>query len=177
VSRTYEREASVEEVSPTGLDIAKSVFRAHGTDAAGREAFSKRIARAKLLGFLAGQPRCLVAMEACGSAHHWARELARMGHHVRLMPPAYVRPVVKRQKNDAADAEAICEAAQRPNTRFVAVKSEEQQASGPVFRTRDPGAAPASRECYAESYAQWGRVCIRLKAPPLGLSPFPAIGR
>jgi transposase len=127
----------VEEVSTIGLDIAKSVFQAHGADAAGRELFSKRITRAKLLEFFAGQPRCLVAMEACGGAHHWARELAQMGHHVRLIPPAYVKPFVKRQKNDAADAEAICEAAQRPNMRFVAIKSEEQQASGLVFRTRD----------------------------------------
>ena len=127
----------MEEVSTIGLDIAKSVFQAHGADAAGRELFSKRITRAKVLEFFAGQPRCLVAMEACGGAHHWARELAQMGHQVRLIPPAYVKPFVKRQKNDAADAEAICEAARRPNMRFVGVKSEEQQASGLVFRTRD----------------------------------------
>ena len=127
----------MEEVSTIGLDIAKSVFQAHGADAAGRELFSKRITRAKLLEFFAGQPRCLVAMEACGGAHHWARELTAMGHEVRLIPPAYVKPFVKRQKNDAADAEAICEAAQRPKMRFVAIKSEEQQASGLVFRTRD----------------------------------------
>ena len=127
----------MEEVSTIGLDIAKSVFQAHGADTAGHELFSKRITRAKLLEFFAGQPRCLVAMEACGGAHHWARELTAMGHEVRLIQPAHVKPFVKRQKNDAADAEAICEAAQRPNMRFVAIKSEEQQASGLVFRTRD----------------------------------------
>ena len=100
----------MEEVITIGLDIAKSVFQAHGADAVGRPLFSRRITRGKLLEFFAAQPRCLVAIEACGGAHHWARELARMGHQVRLIPPVYVKPFVKRQKNDAADAEAICEA-------------------------------------------------------------------
>lgn len=125
------------EVITVGLDIAKNVFQAHGADASGRQVFSRRIARGKVLDFFAGLPRCLVALEACGGAHHWARELMSMGHEVKLIPPAYVKPFVKRQKNDAADAEAICEAVQRPNMRFVAVKSEEQQASALVFRTRD----------------------------------------
>lgn len=125
------------EVSTIGLDIAKNVFQAHGADATGRQVFSRRISRGKVLEFFAGQPKCLVALEACGGAHHWARELMRMGHDVRLIPPAYVKPFVKRQKNDAADAEAICEAVQRPSMRFVTVKSEEQQASALVFRTRD----------------------------------------
>jgi transposase len=91
----------------------------------------------KLLEFFSRQPRCLVALEACGGAHHWARELTLLGHEVKLIPPTYVKPFVKRNKNDAVDAEAICEAAQRPNKRFVAIKSEEQQASALVFRTRD----------------------------------------
>lgn len=125
------------EVSTIGLDIAKNVFHAHGVDERGRAQFSRKISRTKLLDFFAGQPRCVVALEACGGAHHWARELRDMGHDVRLIPPAYVKPFVKRHKNDAIDAEAICEAAQRPNMRFVAIKGEEQQASGMIFRTRD----------------------------------------
>ena len=125
------------EVIIIGLDSAKYVFHVHGADERGRVIFSKRISRGKLLGFFASQPSCTVALEACGGAHHWARQLAQLGHEVRLIPPAYVKPFVKRQKNDAIDAEAICEAAQRPSMRFVAVKSEEQQAAGLVFRTRD----------------------------------------
>lgn len=142
------------EVSIIGLDIAKQVFHAHGADGKGRAIFSKRISRGKLLDFFAAQPSCTVwktdvleklaalspfcwALEACGGADHWARQLTRLGHEVRLIPPAYVKPFVKRQKNDAIDAEAICEAAQRPSMRFVAVKSEQQQAAGLVFRTRD----------------------------------------
>ena len=125
------------EVSTIGLDIAKNVFHAHGVDERGRALFSRKISRTKLLDFFAGQARCGVALEACGGAHHWARELRDMGHEVRLIPPAYVKPFVKRHKNDAIDAEAICEAAQRPNMRFVAIKGEEQQASGMIFRTRD----------------------------------------
>jgi transposase len=125
------------EVTTIGLDIAKHVFQAHGADEQGRAVFSKRISRGKLLDFFAAQPSCTVALEACGGAHHWARQLTQLGHEVRLIPPAYVKPFVKRQKNDAIDAEAICEAAQRPSMRFVAVKSEQQQAAGLVFRTRD----------------------------------------
>jgi transposase len=131
------REASMGEVTTIGLDIAKQVFHVHGADASGAMLFSRRITRAKLLPFFASQPRCVVALEACGGAHHWARELGRSGHDVRLIAPAYVKPFVKRQKNDAADAEAICEAAQRPGMRFVALKDEEQQASAAVFRARD----------------------------------------
>ena len=125
------------EISTIGLDIAKQVFHAHGADASGATVFSRRITRQKLLEFFADQPRCTVAMEACAGAHHWGRELQRMGHQVRLIAPSYVTPFVKRQKNDAADAAAICEAAQRPTMRFVAVKTEAQQASAAVFRARD----------------------------------------
>lgn len=125
------------EVSTIGLDLAKQVFQLHGADSAGKVVFRKTVRRARLLEFLASQPPCLVAMEACGSAHYWGREIGMLGHTVRLIAPGYVKPFVKRQKNDAADAEAICEAAQRPTMRFVAVKSEETQASSVVFRTRD----------------------------------------
>ena len=100
-------QASVAEVSTIGLDIAKHSFQAHGADAAGRVVFRRKISRAKLLLFFASQPRCLVALEACGGAHYWGREIRQLGHTVRLIPPAYVKPFVKRQKNDAADAEAI----------------------------------------------------------------------
>ena len=125
------------DVTTIGLDIAKASFQAHGADALGAVVFRKTLSRGRLLAFFADQPRCVVAMEACAGAHHWGRELMKQGHKVRLIPPAYVKPFVKRQKNDAADAEAICEAVQRPTMRFVAVKSTEQQASGVVFRARD----------------------------------------
>jgi transposase len=120
-----------------GLDIAKQTFQAHGADASGRVVFRRKIARGRLLEFFSSQPRCLVAMEACGGAHYWGRQIGKLGHTVRLIPLAYVKPFVKRQKNDAADAEAICEAAQRPSMRSVAVRDEAQQASGVVFRARD----------------------------------------
>jgi transposase len=125
------------EVSTIGVDLAKSVFQVHGADASGAVLFRKKLRRHQVLTFFAAQPPRTVAMEACGSAHHWAREIGRLGHGVRLIPPAYVKPFVKRQKNDAADAEAICEAAQRPTMRFVAPKSEQAQAAAVVFRARD----------------------------------------
>jgi hypothetical protein len=112
-----------------GIDLAKHVFQLHGSAADGTVLFRRKLRREKLLDFLAAQPACVVAMEACASAHYWGREIGRLGHEVRLVAPAYVKPFVKRQKNDTADAEAICEAAGRPTMRFVAVKSETQQAS------------------------------------------------
>lgn len=125
------------EVTTVGLDLAKLVFQVHGADAAGQAVFRKTLRRAKVLEFFGRLSPCVVAMEACAGAHHWGREIAKFGHTVRLIPPAYVRPFVKRQKNDAADAEAICEAAQRPTMRFVVLKSAEAQASAAIFRTRD----------------------------------------
>jgi transposase len=137
VLKHHSKEASVDEITTIGLDLAKSVFQAHGADASGAVVFRKKLRRDQLLGFFAGQPRCVVAMEACASAHYWAREIAALGHETRLIPPAYVKPFVKRQKNDEADAEAICEAAQRPTMRFVGPKSAEAQGAAVVFRTRD----------------------------------------
>jgi transposase len=127
----------MKKVSIIGLDLAKRSFQAHGAHADGGVAFRKKLSRENLLAFFGKQSRCVVAMEACGSAHHWGRAIRDLGHEVRLIPPAYVKPFVKRQKNDAADAEAICEAASRPTMRFVAVKTEEQQARAMLFRTRD----------------------------------------
>jgi transposase len=125
------------EVTTIGLDLAKNVFQAHGADGAGTIVFRRKLRREQVLAFFAAQQPCLVAMEACPGAHYWGREIGKLGHMVKLIAPAYVKPFVKRQKNDAADAEAICEAAQRPTMRFVAVKSEEKQASAVIFRTRD----------------------------------------
>jgi transposase len=127
----------VGEVSTIGLDLAKSVFQAHGADGSGEVVFRKRLRRGQVLAFFASQPRCLVAMEAFAGGHYWAREIGALGHETRLIPPAYVKPFVKRQKNDMADAEAICESAQRPTMRFVIPKSAEAQAAGTVFRARD----------------------------------------
>jgi hypothetical protein len=120
-----------------GIDLAKNVFQLHGASQTGAVLFQKKLSRGKLLMFLAAQPPCTVAMEACASAHFWGRQISTLGHTVRLIAPNYVKPFVKRQKNDAADAQAICEAAHRPTMRFVAVKSEEKQASTMVFKARD----------------------------------------
>jgi transposase len=120
-----------------GIDLAKRVFQAHGCGSDGRVVFRKKLSRSQLLPFLADQPPCIVAMEACATAHEWGRAFGDLGHTVRLVPPIYVKPFVKRQKNDAADAEAIAEAASRPTMRFVAVKTEAQQARAMIFRTRD----------------------------------------
>jgi transposase len=125
------------EISTVGLDLAKSIFQIHAVDATGKIVVRKALRRALVSPFFAKLPPCLIGIEACGTSHHWARELAKLGHEVRLMPPAYVKPYVKRGKTDAADAEAICEAVTRPSMRFVPVKSAEQQAALALHRTRD----------------------------------------
>ena len=125
------------QISTIGLDLAKNVFQAHGVDMDGRVVITKQLRRGHVLTFFTKLSPCLVGMEACGTSHHWGRELMRLGREVRLMPPAYVAPYVKRGKSDANDAEAICEAVTRPTMRFVAVKSREQQAALSIHRARD----------------------------------------
>jgi transposase len=185
------REASVDNVSIIGLDLAKNVFQLHGARADGSVAFRSKLTRAKLLPFFVAVPKCLVAMEACASAHHWAREISALGHEVRLIAPIYVKPFVKRQKNDAADAEAIAEAATRPTMRFVAVKSAEKQASAMAFKTRDllvrqkTQTINALRGHLAEhgviapnGPAHVGRLAEVIEEPALGLpDPVVALGR
>src|ERR1700751_806079 len=123
-------------VTTMGLDFAKSVFQVHGVDAAGNVIIRRQLKRRYVLPFFQKLPPCLVGIEACASSHHWSHEIKALGHTVRLMPPAYVKPYVKRQKNDAADAEAICEAVRRPTMRFVETKTPEQQSCLMLHRTR-----------------------------------------
>jgi transposase len=143
-------------ISMIGLDLAKSVFQVHAVDASGRPVLRRQLRRAQVLKFFGRLEPCIVGMEACGSAHYWARELAKLGHEVRLMPPAYVKPYIKRNKTDGRDAEGCCEAMQRPTMRFVAVKSEPQQAVQVLHRTRGllvrqrTMAANALRAAFAE---------------------------
>lgn len=127
----------MDEVITIGVDLAKNVFQIHGVDAEGSVIFCRQLRRTQVLPFFKKVPPCLVGMEACATAHHWARQLIELGHEVKLMPPHYVKPYVKRGKNDAADAEAICEAVTRPSMRFVSVKSTEQQSVLMLHRTRE----------------------------------------
>jgi transposase len=123
-------------ITTLGLDISKSVFQVHGVDAAGNVIIRRLLKRRYVLAFFQKLPPCLIGIEACASSHHWSREPQALGYSVRLMPPAYVKPYVKRHKNDATDAEAICEAVTRPNMRFVATKMPEQQSCLTLHRTR-----------------------------------------
>ena len=123
-------------ITTIGLDIAKLVFQVHGIDAEGKVLIRRQLKRRYVLAFFEKLPPCLVGIEACATSHHWSRQLKALGHNVRLMPPAYVKPYVKRQKNDAADAEAICEAVTRANMRFVETKTPEQQSCLMLHRTR-----------------------------------------
>ena len=123
-------------VKTVGLDIAKSIFQVHGVDAEGQVVMRRKLKRRYVLAFFERLPPCLIGIEACASSHYWSRELGALGHTVRLMPPAYVKPYVKRQKNDATDAEAICEAVSRANMRFVATKTPGQQSCLMLHRTR-----------------------------------------
>ena len=125
------------EVTTIGLDIAKSVFQVHGVDVAGNVMIRRQLRRSRVLPFFKKQPGCLIGLEACATAHHWGRQLIALGHEVKLMPPRYVKPYVKRGKNDAADAAAICEAVTRPSMRFVSVKGKEQQSVLMEHRSRE----------------------------------------
>ena len=124
-------------ITTIGLDLAKNVFQVHGVDETGTAVVVKRLRRSQVSGFFASLPPCLIGMEACATAHYWARELTELGHTVRLMPPQYVKAYVKRNKNDAADAAAICEAVRRPSMRFVPVKTVDQQSALLMHRARD----------------------------------------
>lgn len=125
------------QTSTIGIDLAKSAFQVHGIDATGKVSISRQLRRGQLIDFFRKLPPCLIGMEACATAHHWARELTKLGHAVRLMPASYVKAYVKRSKNDAADAAAICEAVTRPNMRFVPIKTVEQQSALMLHRARD----------------------------------------
>src|SRR3954463_8803300 len=132
-----QREPSMGDITTIGLDLAKNVFQVHAVDVAGSVVLRKRLRRGQVLAFFAGLPPCLIGLEACATAHHWARELIALGHETRLMPPSYVKAYVKRNKHDVADAEAICEAVRRPSMRFVPLKTAEQQSALMMHRARD----------------------------------------
>lgn len=154
----------MEKITTIGLDLAKSVFQVHAISEDGHIAVRRALRRSQVLEFFRHIEPCLVGMEACGSAHYWANAIGEFGHTVRLMPPAYVKPYVKRNKTDAADAEAICEAVTRPTMRFVPIKSPEEQAAGMVLR-------PESYSCVSEARRRMRCVLIW---PSSGSSPRPA---
>jgi len=164
----------MQQITTVGLDIAKNLFQVHGADAQGRPVLKRKLARGKVLEFFADLPACLVGLEACAAAHYWARELAKLGHEVRLMPPRYVRPYVKTNKHDAADAEAICEAVQRPGVRFVPVKGEDQQALLMLHRVREQllKQRTATTNALRAHLAEFGVVAARGRR---GLRELPAV--
>ena len=129
-------EATVKDITTIGVDLAKNVIQMHGVDRRGKVVLKKQLPRRRFVESFANLPSCLVGMEVCSSAHHWARQLEKQGHQVKLMAPQFVKPYVKTNKNDAADAEAICEAVSRPNMRFVPIKTGEQQAVLALHRAR-----------------------------------------
>ena len=167
------------QVTTIGLDIAKNLFQLHGIDGQGRMVLRKRLTRAKVLAFFANLPRCVIGLEACGGAHHWARELIRLGHDARLMPPQYVKAYVKTNKHDVADAEACCEAVQRPSMRFVPVKTEAQQATLMLHRVRDQliGQRTASINALRGHLAEFGIVAAQRQAGLRQLLDDPGRGR
>lgn len=151
------------EVSTAGVDLAKNVIQLHGVDADDKVVVKRQLRRNQFLSFFEGRPRCLIGMEACYGAHHWGRRLEEMGHEVRLMPPSYVKPYVKRGKTDAADAEAICEAVTRPSMRFVPVKSEAESAALVLHRARDllVGQATQTGNAIRAHLAEFGMVTAK----------------
>src|ERR671927_17536 len=160
-----------QQITTVGLDLAKNLFQVHGADAQGRPVLKRKLARGKVIEFFANLPPCLVGLEACGAAHYWARELARLGHTARLMPPQYVRPYVKTNKHDAADAEACREAVQRPGMRFVPVKEESQQALLMLHRVREQllKQRTATINALRAHLAEFGVLAARRRARPRGL--------
>src|SRR5580704_657712 len=157
------------EITTIGLDLAKHVFQVHGVDASGTPVVRKRLRRSEVLTFFARLPGCLIGLEACATAHYWARELQAFGHEVRLMPAQYVKAYVKRNKNDAADAEATCEAVRRPTMRFVPIKTAEQQAALQVHRVRERLSINLNMNA--------GRQCPRQACRPVKLSHYQRILR
>jgi transposase len=163
-----------QQVTTVGLDLARNLFQVHGADAQGRPVLKRRLAREKVRESFANLPPCLVGLEACGAAHHWARELRKLGHEVRLMPPQHVRPYVKTDKHDAADAEACCEAVTRPGMRFVPIKNEGRQALLMPHRVREQllEQRTATANALRAHLAEFGVVAARGRR---GLRELPAV--